>query len=171
MLLENLNVCTFPREDASRRLQNSIPLETRGVAQGHLNKRFLINALLKTPESWRFTAKKKHPRGCYFTHLINKRRPERSITIPLVMLKVCIVTDFILIKAQASYASWELLACFKYRFLPGCMNKPPRMILRRSGSCDGREHTLLSKPLKRCMEAAVVNVHLVRYTYGSLKLA
>lgn len=34
----------------------------------------------------------------FFTHLINKRRAEKSIIIPLVMARVLIVADFIVIK-------------------------------------------------------------------------
>lgn len=40
----------------------------------------------------------KHPGGCFSTYLINKRRAEKSIIIPLAMAQVFIVTDLILIK-------------------------------------------------------------------------
>lgn len=80
------------------------------------------------------------------------------------MAGVLIVTDFILITLS------EL--CFT-GIISGALKKtPPRMILRRSGSCDGREHTLLSqRPERRVEAAAVVSVHLVGYTHGSLGLA
>lgn len=42
------------------------------------------------------------------------------------------------------------------------------MILKRSGSCDGGYHTLLSRPPQQCIEAAALNVHLVRYTSDGL---
>lgn len=45
---------------------------------------------------------------------------------------------------------------------------PSRMILKRSGSCDGGYHTLLSRPLQQCIEAVALNVHLVRYTLDGL---
>lgn len=55
-------------------------------------------------------------------------------------------------------------------FFPESLEWALCMMLRRSGSCDVREHTSLSQPLKQCREAAVVDVHLVRYTYGSVRL-
>lgn len=45
------------------------------------------------------------------------------------------------------------------------------MILKRSGSCDATELSLLSKPLKQYIEESVVSDHLVQYTCGSLRLA
>lgn len=42
------------------------------------------------------------------------------------------------------------------------------MIHKRSGSCDGGYHTLLSRPLQQRIEAAALNVHLVRYTLDGL---
>lgn len=87
------------------------------------------------------------------------------------MAEVCIATNFILIKL-AELCFMGIISMFGVFFFPQseCLNEPSRMILKRSGSCDGREHTLLSRPLKQCIDS-VVNVHLAPYTRGSLRLA
>lgn len=85
------------------------------------------------------------------------------------MVKVCIATNFILIKLAklcfmgiiSMFGTWSFFP-LEWAFF--------RMILKRSRSCDGREHTLLSQPLKQCRES-VVNAHLVPYTCGSLRAA
>lgn len=80
------------------------PLEFPNIAQGQRNTCFSVlnhlslwNAKKKRTKTWR-VFKKTQTNKNKTSYLINKKKPEKSIEIPLVMPEVYMATNFILIK-------------------------------------------------------------------------